>query len=270
MIIALIIGEVVCGVIVKSVNGDDPFFGKVGRAGFNFVAGLMFCEVIPYLIEDSDDFIDEMYWVGKLLCIAGIVGFVFCLFEVLKSIDKKLTAQARSSAPSANVPISEHVGRTEVKKEAQTSAEAEKKAPATSYVCTECGNTVTQVPCPSCGHIAYPMEPIYVDEYIMECPVCHKRQLNTRITCNSCNQQFINGQKDIPYWCKECGMPGPFSDGICPNCRGTNKIENKRVTDKSKREEISEPLIPDNGVRFCSVCGKRSNIDPCDECSGKK
>ncbi len=57
------------------------------------------------------------------------------------------------------------------------------------------------------------------------CPRCGTEQNNNRYRCYHCEQVFINGQPNIPYWCGKCGESGPYNDA-CPNCSSTLKIYN--------------------------------------------
>lgn len=71
-----------------------------------------------------------------------------------------------------------------------------------------------------------PVQPLVVDEDNIKCPVCNELQRNNRLVCYKCGQPFINGQPNIPYWCKNCGRPGPYGE-YCPNCGSTIRIYNK-------------------------------------------
>lgn len=62
------------------------------------------------------------------------------------------------------------------------------------------------------------------DNFII-CPTCEKKLPGSVLECTSCGQKFINGQKNIPYWCGKCGTEGPFQD-VCDNCGSSIKILN--------------------------------------------
>lgn len=60
---------------------------------------------------------------------------------------------------------------------------------------------------------------------LANCPICGTEQSDDREFCVDCKTPFINRQADIPYWCNECGKPGPYGN-FCPNCGSNKKIIN--------------------------------------------
>jgi len=68
--------------------------------------------------------------------------------------------------------------------------------------------------------------PVTVKSGNLTCPTCQLQQPGNRRVCWSCGQLFANGQPGIPYWCGNCGKPGPY-DGVCPDCGDTAKVMNK-------------------------------------------
>ena len=69
--------------------------------------------------------------------------------------------------------------------------------------------------------------PVVINNGELTCPICGLVQKSNRRICWNCNQVFINGQPDIPYWCARCGKPGPYYGDECPDCGGAIKIINK-------------------------------------------
>jgi len=57
------------------------------------------------------------------------------------------------------------------------------------------------------------------------CPQCGTEQNDDRYRCFNCGVTFVNQQPGIPYWCGECGVPGPY-EGNCPKCNSDHKIFN--------------------------------------------
>ena len=70
--------------------------------------------------------------------------------------------------------------------------------------------------------------PVVIKDDVLICPSCQLSQQSRRRVCWRCNQVFINGQIDIPYWCGNCGNPGPFDDG-CTVCGSADKIVNTTI-----------------------------------------
>ncbi len=60
----------------------------------------------------------------------------------------------------------------------------------------------------------------------ISCPTCGTKQFGNRYVCLRCGQKFINGQKNIEYWCAYCEKEGPFLSENCPDCNSTFKIYN--------------------------------------------
>lgn len=72
--------------------------------------------------------------------------------------------------------------------------------------------------------------PVYVtkdEKGMIECPTCGRYQQGDRYVCWDCDQVFINGQANIPYWCGKCGQKGPF-ELECTKCGSSIKIMNNR------------------------------------------
>lgn len=235
--VALVIGELVCGALVKAIKGGDPFYGHIGRATFNLLSGAVMYEIARINMVVIDDFDWEepfseteifMYvldYAGMFLFLVGLLSLFAGVYEIVK---------AKNSSPQsspAKIPVVKngYVTDNDSSVPENSTDDTEHFAVNTqnSYVCSECLETVSTIPCSKCGHIPYPMKPIYIDDYIISCPVCERRQHKSRVSCLACNQLFINGQKDIPYWCYDCGMPGPFTGNECSNCGSTAKIFNE-------------------------------------------
>ena len=65
----------------------------------------------------------------------------------------------------------------------------------------------------------------HIDGKKIICPICKTVQPDYRLICINCEQKFINGQTDIPYWCNKCGHKGPY-EGNCPSCGSSLKKHN--------------------------------------------
>ena len=77
------------------------------------------------------------------------------------------------------------------------------KAPVAPYFCTNCGH-----PGPFSGN----------------CPKCGSRRTHQNPEMNPAFRKadntvppFISNSPNAPYWCSDCGHPGPY-DGNCPSC----------------------------------------------------
>lgn len=70
-----------------------------------------------------------------------------------------------------------------------------------------------------------PVRPRITENNTIVCPVCGTEQNSNRRICFKCEQKFINGQTNIPYWCGKCGHEGPY-EGSCPECGSSIKKHN--------------------------------------------
>ena len=101
-----------------------------------------------------------------------------------------------------------------------------------TWRCDKCNTLITKYPCAFCGYDPEKAKNIPLKVSVnsngnIVCPVCNKEQNKENLKCESCEQIFINGQPDIPFWCKKCGRPGPY-DNYCPNCGSSIKISNAK------------------------------------------
>ena len=99
--------------------------------------------------------------------------------------------------------------------------------------CKTCNNIIESLPCKYCGETSVNQANIPIKIEINNkdkiiCPICKTEQLKTRTRCFKCGQVFINGNS-TPYWCANCGQPGPFNNEgeICTFCGSTDKLINE-------------------------------------------
>ena len=187
VLLALVFGEFVAYYFGAKNSEGDKNKAKLAMTSFDLGLGALLFGIahIEILFADyhtDGDWYYFLFYVGLILVVGGLVGVVFCFYEILRDRDNALADRMAAMIKDSARNHENAAGTAPVQENTQMYAAPAMQQPMQPIMPPTVGeNTAGEMIRP----IVDPENP-----YIITCPNCHTRQTAGRKICFECGATF--------------------------------------------------------------------------------